>query len=101
MNVDYITEYVVTIAPAVTAAATCIAALFVGVSKVKKAFDKTDASSVELRNDVRKMKEEMAKENIELKRENRELKRENAMIKKKLHRVRFVETEGEPGDGDE
>lgn len=83
MNIDIITQYILAIVPAFTAVVGMVVTLGVGIGKIKKANKETTDTVVEISEESRGLKGELA----ELARQNKELKKENLELKKSLDKV--------------
>lgn len=94
MDIDIVSQYVLSITPAVSAVAGCAAAVFFGIKRAKRLFSDSEKTSRATAKEVREIKDEIK----QITRANYELKRENAQLKKKLLGVRLPEVEG---DGDQ
>ena len=77
-QIDTITQYILAIAPAVTALMGMIVVIGVGIGKIKSALKGNIESVERIGSDSKAIKAQ----NAELKRQNIELKRENAELKK-------------------
>lgn len=91
MNIDAVTQYVISIAPAATACASIVAAVIVGVLKVRGAIKNSGAEYQKTAKDINSRLSGIEEEQRKLTRENGELKRENALLKKKLLHLHFEE----------
>ena len=80
MNIDVITQYILSIAPAVTAIMGMVVVIGVGIGKIKKAL----AGNEETVERISSRTKEIEKLNIELKRENIELKKAIIELNKKI-----------------
>lgn len=94
MDIDIVSQYILSITPAVTAVASCGAALAVCVIKVKKALGKNESTNRE----ILKSMESAEKSISTLAKANAELKQENAQLKRKLLHLEFTEEERKRGD---
>ena len=94
MDIDIVSQYILSITPAVTAVASCGAALAVCVIKVKKALGKNEITNRE----ILKSMESAEKSISTLAKANAELKQENAQLKRKLLHLEFTEEERKRGD---
>ena len=86
MNLDTVTQYVLSIAPSAAAVISCVTALVVMIAKVKKV-----VTSSEKRIEAAKGEKAEREELLSLRRENAALKKEHEMMIKKLKGVRFEE----------
>ena len=80
MDIDIITQYILSSVPAVSALTGMAVIVGVGVAKIKKAFTQRDA-------DLNTHLNEVHQENLSLKRENREIKEELKKITKDIHKI--------------
>lgn len=80
MDIDIITQYILSLVPAVSALTGMAVIVGVGVAKIKKAFNQRDADLNTHLNNVHQ-------ENLYLKRENREIKEELKKITKDIHKI--------------
>lgn len=94
MDIDIVSQYVLSITPAVTAIASCGAAVAVCVIKVKRALGKSEDTNKRI---LRSM-ESTEKSISTLTKANAELKQENAQLKRKLLHLEFTEEERKRGD---
>lgn len=80
MDIDIITQYILSLVPAVSALTGMAVIVGVGIGKIKKANEKRDA-------DLNNHLNNVYKENLSLKRENREIKEELKKITKDIHKI--------------
>ena len=80
MDIDIITQYILSLTPAVSALTGMAVIVGVGIGKIKKANEKRDAN-------LNKYLDDMHKENLSLKRENREIKEELKKVTKDIHKI--------------
>lgn len=98
MNIDIVTQYALTLTPAVTAVVACVTSIVVCVSRVKRVCKDSEENIAKERKAAEhgKTNSELLKENEDLRRDNIRLKSNNNMLMMKLKGVRFIEEE--PGD---
>ena len=80
MNLDAITQVIVTAAPAITAVITALVSLIVSIKKVKNTSEHTIK-------EVRESHRELRSENADLKKELRDMAKENNQLKRDLEEV--------------
>ena len=91
-QIDAITQYVLALAPAVTAIVAMAVTIAVGVGKIKKALSGSEEKIERIGNKSKAIEQQ----NAEIKRQNIELKRENAELKKTLadfcNKIEIIDT---------
>ena len=91
-QIDAITQYIVSLAPAVSAVIAVAVAVAVGIAQIKNALAGNIVSIERIGSRYKQIEEQ----NIELKKQNIELKRENAELKKTLtafcNKIEIIDT---------
>lgn len=97
MDIDIVTQYVLTIAPAASAIFGCVGVAAVAINRVKKICRNSEDNIRKERAAAQKGKTtvELIKENEDLRRENVRLKADNHMLMLKFKGVRIVEDGGD------
>lgn len=91
MDIDIITQYILSIVPAVTAVAGMITTVGIAIAKIKKANATTANKVEELSHNDRALKKQL----IEVHKENAELKHQLNEVSAKLKHMYFVEEDSE------
>ena len=98
MEIDIISQYVLSIAPAAAALFGCVGAAAVCIHRVKKVCKDSEENIARARKEASRGKtaEDLRKENEDLRRDNARLKEDNRLLMCKIKHVRFTEDpEGE------
>ena len=93
MDIDVITQYILSLAPAFTAVVGMIVTLGVGICKIKKASQSTVDEVKENSKGLRRVNEELKCDLINVHKENAELKKEMSKLMAKIEHIHFVDDE--------
>ena len=86
MNIDAITQYILAIAPAVTAIMGMVVVVGVGIAKIKKALAGNEAKVERISSRTKSVEQQ----NLELKKENVELKKALVELNKKIDIIDII-----------
>lgn len=91
MDIDVITQYILSIVPAVTAVIGMVVTLGVGIGKIKRANKDTVDEVKENSKGLRRTNEELKAELVQVHKENVELKKEMTKLMAKVEHIHFVD----------
>ena len=84
MNIDAITQYILSIVPAVTAIMGMVVVVGIGIAKIKNALNGNAEKVENISNRTSSRMKAIEEQNIELKKENRELKKALTELNRKI-----------------
>lgn len=91
MDIDIITQYILTLTPAVTAIISVIVALGVGIGKIKKANKETVEEVKATNKELKARQSKIEETNLNLAQENITLKKDLRQLMAKIQHIHFTE----------